>query len=167
MGGYNSDFIITNMKKYDIRAGVKYKSEGGEYPLLSKIFKTGKKKADRITVKCAVCALPLISYDHKTETLDYGQCFSLEMTNISLNSITVRHANKLKKGDILEIRTKHALDDRQCLKCENFKSLTETPALSSFIGKVIWKNHEEAGFNIIMMRDRDRNYIKKMLEGKI
>lgn len=113
-----------------------------------------------------MCVLPLIYYDDKTETLSYGQCFTIDVVSMSANSMTVRHNNILKKGNILEFRTKHALEDRECLKCMNFKSLPETPSFSSFIGKIIWRSNEEAGVNIIMMREQDKAAILKMMADK-
>lgn len=131
--------------------------------MLSKLFSFRRKKFGHVAVKTKMCVLPLISYDEKTETLDYGQCFTIDVISLSLSSITVRHSNKLKKGDILEFRTKHALEDHQCLTCPNFKTLPESPSFSSFIGKIIWKNNEEAGVNIIMMKEQDKAAIKKLI----
>ncbi len=134
--------------------------------MFRKLFNFKTKRLGHIPIKAKICVLPLISYDDKTETLDYGQCFTVDVVSISTNSMTVRHNDVLKKGNILEFRTKHALEDAQCLKCMNFKSLTETPSFSSFIGKIIWRSNEEAGVNIIMMREQDKVTISKMITNK-
>lgn len=134
--------------------------------MFSKLFSFRRKKFGHIALKTKMCVLPLISYDEKTETLDYGQCFTIDVISISLSSMTLRHNNSLKKGDILEFRTKHALEDHQCLKCLNFKTLPETPSFSSFIGKIIWRNNEEAGVSIIMMKEQDKAAIKKLINSK-
>ena len=130
------------------------------------LFNFRTKQLGHIPVKTKMCVLPLISYDEKTETLDYGQCFTIDVVSMSVNSMTVRHHDVLKKGNILEFRTKHALEDRECLKCMSFKSLPETPAFSSFIGKIIWRSNEEAGVNIIMMREQDKTAILRMMANK-
>lgn len=134
--------------------------------MLSRLFNIKRKKFGHIALKTKMCVLPLISYDEKTETLDYGQCFTIDVVSMSLSSITIRHNNNIKKGDILEFRTKHALEDHQCLKCMNFKTLPEVPALSSFIGKIIWRNNSEAGVSIIMMKEQDKETVKKMISEK-
>ena len=90
----------------------------------------------------------------------------MKVVSISLSSITVRHSNSLKKGDILEFRTKHALEDHQCLTCINFKTLPESPSFSSFIGKIIWRNNEKAGVSIIMMKEQDKATIKKIISSR-
>ena len=130
------------------------------------LFNFRAKRLGHIPIKTKMCVLPLISYDEKTETLDYGQCFTIDVISISANSMTVRHNNVLKKGNILEFRTKHALEDRECLKCMNFKTLPETPSFSSFIGKIIWRSNEEAGVNIITMKEKDKEAILKMMKYK-
>ncbi|MDE7314838.1 MAG: hypothetical protein K2N11_03965 [Mucispirillum sp.] len=130
------------------------------------LFNFKRKRLGHIPIKTKMCVLPLIYYDDKTETLDYGQCFTIDVISMSVNSMTVRHNNVLKKGNILEFRTKHALEDRECLKCINFKLLPETPSFSSFIGKIIWRSNEEAGVNIIMMREQDKAAILKMMANK-
>lgn len=135
-------------------------------PLFKGLFNFGAKHTGHIPLKTKMCVLPLISYDDKTETLDYGQCFTIDVVSMSRTSMTVRHNDILKKGNILEFRTKHALEDRECLKCMNFKTLPETPAFSSFIGKIIWRNNEEAGVNIIMMKEQDKATISKMVANK-
>lgn len=135
----------------------------GSFALFKNVFKLKSKKTGHVPVKARICVLPLIFYDDKTETLDYGKCFTVDVISISTTSITVRHNNMLKKGNILEFRTKHALEDVQCLKCLHFKTLSETPAFGSFIGKIIWRSNEEAGVSIMMMRDRDRDTIAKMV----
>ncbi len=134
--------------------------------MFSNLFHFRSKKLGNIAIKTKMCVLPLISYDDKTETLDYGQCFTIDVVSISPNSLTVRHNNNFKKGDMLEFRTKHALDDYHCLTCPNFKTMPETPAFSSFIGKIMWCSSKEAGVSIIMMRDRDKAAIKKLIEDK-
>lgn len=134
--------------------------------MLHKLFNFRSKKLGNVPLRTKVCALPLISYDDKTETLDYGQCYTIDVVSISPNSMTVRHNNMLKKGDMLEFRTKHALEDHHCLKCMNFKTLPETPALNSFIGKIVWRNSKEAGVSIILMKDQDKEFIKKLISGQ-
>ncbi len=134
--------------------------------MFDKLFHFGSKKLGHITIKTKMCVLPLISYDEKTEALDYGQCYTIDVISISPNSITVRHSNMLKKGDILEFRTKHALDDHHCLTCPNFKTLPETPAFSSFIGRILWRNNKEAGVAVMMMREQDKAAIKKIIDDK-
>lgn len=131
--------------------------------MFRRIFNFRAKRLGHIPIKTKMCVLPLISYDDKTETLDYGQCFTIDVISMSASSMTVRHHDVLKKGNILEFRTKHALEDRECLKCMNFKNLPETPSFSSFIGKIIWRSNEEAGVNIIMMREYDKTAILKMM----
>lgn len=134
--------------------------------MFSKLLNFRGNKIGHTAVKIKMCVLPLISYDDKTETINYGQqCYTIDVVSLSLSSITIRHNNQLKKGDMLEFRTKHALDDSQCLKCPNFNTLSESPSFSSFIGKIIWKNNEEAGVNIIMMKEQDKAAIAKLIKS--
>ena len=134
--------------------------------LFNRLFNFRAKRLGHISIKAKMCVLPLVYYDYKTETLDYGQCFTIDVISMSLNSMTVRHNDVLKKGNILEFRTKHALEGKECLKCMNFQTLPETPSFSSFIGKVIWRSSGEAGINIIMMREQDKTAILKMMANK-
>lgn len=155
--------MITNEKTCGIYSKYKHKEI---IPLFKGLFNFRAKRLGHVPIKTKMCVLPLISYDEKTETLDYGQCFTIDVVSISVNSMTVRHNNVLKKGNILEFRTKHALEDRECLKCMNFKTMPETPSFSSFIGKIIWRSNEEAGVNIIMMKEKDKEAILKMMKNK-
>ena len=155
--------MITNLKTYAITLSREYWRTG---LVLSRLFNIKRKKFGHISLKTKMCVLPLISYDDKTETLDYGQCFTIDVVSMSLSSLTIRHYDNIKKGDILEFRTKHALEDHQCLKCMNFKTLPETPSLNSFIGKIIWRNSSEAGVSIIMMKEQDREAVKKLINEK-
>ena len=155
--------MITNQKTYAIYSTYIQKEH---FSLFKGLFNFRAKRLGHIPLKTKMCVLPLISYDDKTETLDYGQCFTIDVVSMSVNSMTVRHHDVLKKGNILEFRTKHALEDRECLNCMSFKSLPETPSFSSFIGKIIWRSNEEAGVNIIMMREQDKTAILRMMANK-
>ena len=71
--------------------------------LFNRLFNFRAKRLGHISIKAKMCVLPLVSYDDKTETLDYGQCFTIDVISMSLNSMTVRHNDVLKKGNILAI----------------------------------------------------------------
>ena len=57
--------------------------------LFNRLFNFRAKRLGHISIKAKMCVLPLVSYDDKTETLDYGQCFTIDVISMSLNSMTV------------------------------------------------------------------------------
>lgn len=134
----------------------------GVLSLFKKLFNFSKKQPkNSAEINAKLCVLSL-AYDDDTETLNYGQCFTVNIVNISPDFMTIRHNHILEKGNILEFRTKYALEDNDCIKCLNYKSLSETPKFSSFIGRVVWQENNEAGVKIIMMREQDKAAILKM-----
>lgn len=123
-------------------------------------FRT-KRPKDNFEINARLCAFALI-YDPAIETLTYGQCFTVDVESISPEFITIRHNYILEKGNVIEFRTKNALEEGQCLKCLNYKSLSDTPKFSSFIGRVVWQENGEAGIKIIIMKEQDKAAILKM-----
>lgn len=118
-------------------------------------------------MRVKMCAFNLIKYDPKTDVVDYGDCSLIEIVNIGPTGMSVKHNNTLKKGDMLEFRTKYSIEDEACVRCANFCKVVEDLPIRSFIGKVLWRNDSVAGLNFIMIHENDKNYLANLASGKI
>ncbi len=127
---------------------------------------TNRRKDLRINIRARLCAFSLAKYDPKTDLVTYGCCRALEIKDIGPNGVSVFHDGFLKKGDILEFRTRYSIEDKACVKCPWFREIAEDLPIKAFIGKVIWRSDAIAGLSFIMIHEKDRTYLKKLAESR-
>lgn len=134
--------------------------------ILFRIILNLKNRKKTAQIKSKMCLLPVMSYDIKSDSLNYGQCFSVDVKSISDTQITVLHNDRIKKGSIFSLKTKKAINsDNKCVKCLNYKNMPENLKLSSMVGKVIWRNCREAVIEILMMKEEDKTYIQNIAKN--
>lgn len=123
----------------------------------------GSKRNDaRLEVEGTVCGFQVRYKGGYYSALEYGPCNVYRIINISSAGIAIRHNNSIKKGDMLEFRTKYCIKDKKCFSCPHFPELEEKLSVAPFIGKVVWRNDFMAGFNIIQLAGKDRVFLEKM-----
>lgn len=136
--------------------------------ILFRIILNLKNRKKTAQVNSKMCLLPVMSYDIKSDSLNYGQCFSVDVKSISDSQVTVLHNDRIKKGTVFSLKTKKAINsDNKCLKCLNYRNMPENLKLSSMVGKVIWRNCREAVIEILMMKDEDKEYIQSITKKHI
>lgn len=124
-----------------------------------------RRREPRIYTNLKMCVFNLIQYDVRADKVIYDECSLIEITSISPTGISVRHNNYLKKGDMMEFRSKHAINSNTCVACPHFKEITEELPVMPFIAKVIWRNDTSAGLNLIMIHERDRKFLRDLAKN--
>lgn len=131
-------------------------------------FFGAKRINGRLATDSMVCGFHLREYDEKSGQKEYGNCNVYRMVNISNAGIAIEGSELIKKGDFFEFRTKHCIKDDSCFSCVHFSKVEERLPIEPFVGKVIWHNNIIAGINIAKLKDKDKNYIEKIIKsGKL
>ena len=130
--------------------------------LFKKLFGL-KKRGYRFDTDSVICGTFLSDYISADSPKNYGKCEVYRMINLSVSGLALRHKGSIKKGDVLEFRTKYCIMNKNCFSCTHVAKVEEKLALNPVIGRVIWCNDFLAGINIIDISTNDLQYLEKIV----